>query len=93
MSFQYNLSALVQGRFRRIDLRQNILTWNIFIYHTVNRLNLTKNLRQSAVQVLSIHTLSHVFTSIYHKGYMYIISVTGLIVKFTPLSSHGYSHP
>jgi hypothetical protein len=44
MSLQNYLSNPVQRRFCRIDLGKYVLTGDIFIYHAVNRLNLTDDL-------------------------------------------------
>ena len=59
MSFQNNLPDTVKGRLGRIDLRENILTWNILIDHPVNRLHLPDDLFQTSVKIVGIHTLSH----------------------------------
>jgi hypothetical protein len=59
MSFQNNLPHFMQSGLSGIDLRQNILTGNVFIHHTVNGLNLTDDLFQSSVEIFRIHTLSH----------------------------------
>ena len=49
MPLQNHLSASVKRRFGSIDLSKNILTGDIFIYHSVNRLNLTNDFLESAV--------------------------------------------
>ena len=59
MPLQNHLSASVKRRFGSIDLSKNILTGDIFIYHSVNRLNLTNDFLESAVQIIRIHALSH----------------------------------
>ena len=66
MSFQDHLSALMQSRLCGIELREYILTGNIFIDHPVNRLYLPDDLFQPAVQVFRIHTLSHGSSPLYH---------------------------
>ena len=48
MPLQNHLSASVKRRFGSIDLSKNILTGDIFIYHSVNRLNLTNDFLESA---------------------------------------------
>ena len=59
MPLQNHLSASVKRRFGSIDLSKNILTGDIFIYHSVNRLNLTNDFLESAMQIIRIHALSH----------------------------------
>ena len=59
VSLQNNLSAAVQGGFCGIDLRQNIFAGDILVDHAVNCLYLSDNFFQSAVQIVSVHTLFH----------------------------------
>lgn len=64
VSLEHYLAAAVERRPCRIDLRENVLAWNIFIHHPVYRLNLPDDFFEPAVQVLGIHTLFHFITSI-----------------------------
>ena len=59
MSLQDHLAAAVECGFGRIDLRQNILTGDILIHHTVDRLHLPDDFPQPAVQVFGVHALLH----------------------------------
>ena len=44
MALQHHLTGLMQGRFRCVDLRQNIFTGNILIDHPVDGLHLADDL-------------------------------------------------
>ena len=63
----------MQRGFGRIDLRKNILTRHVLVYHPVDCLNLPDNFFQAAMQVFRIHTLFHKRILLYRKGYMLII--------------------
>ena len=64
MPFQHNLPYAVQCRFGGVNLHKNILAGHIFVNHSVNSLHLADNFFQAAVQIVSIHTLSHLIPPI-----------------------------
>ena len=59
MALQDNFPAGMERRFCGIDLRKDIFTGDILIYHPVDRLNLPDNLLEAAVKVFRIYTLLH----------------------------------
>ena len=59
MPFQHHLPALVQGRFGRVQLGEDVLTGHILVDHPVNGLYLPRDLFQPPVQIFRIHTLPH----------------------------------
>ena len=44
MSFEDDLAAAVQGGLGGVDLREDVLAGNVFIYHAVDRLDLADDL-------------------------------------------------
>lgn len=87
MSLKDKLTAFVECRFCGVDLRQNILTGNVLIYHSVNRLHLTDNSAKSFVQSLVIHTVFHKKSLLtYITGYMYMIPVSPKKVNRTAVN-------
>ena len=65
MTFENDLSHLVQSRLCRIHLSDDILTRNVFFDHTINRLHLTDDFSKTAMQIFFIHTLFHLIYLIY----------------------------
>ena len=49
MAFQHNLPALMQGRFRRVDLGKDILAGNVLIHHAVDGLHLPDDFPEPAI--------------------------------------------
>ena len=69
VSFQNNLSNLMQCSFCRIDLNQYILARDIIVYHFINGLELPDDFIKSSVKIIRIHTLTHDSTPFHtHRG-------------------------
>ena len=54
VAFQHHLPALVQGRFGRVDLGEDVLTGHILVDHPVNGLHLPNDLLQPTMQVVGM---------------------------------------
>lgn len=59
MPLKHHLTAAVQSAFRRVDLREYILAGHVLLDHAVQRLHLTDDFPEAAMQVGGIHALSH----------------------------------
>ena len=61
---QHHLTAAVEGRFGGVDLGENVLAGYVLGHHPVDGLHLSDDLFQPAVQVIGVHTLFCVQSSI-----------------------------
>ena len=76
-----HLSCLVQCRLCRADLAKDILTGNVLIDHSVNRLYLSDNSAESAVQICRVHTLLHKYFPSLLRSVCLIITCRSIFVN------------
>ncbi len=59
VSLKDDLPDLVKRALCRIDLNQDIFTWNVFINHLLYRIQLTDHFPETQMQLFRFHTLFH----------------------------------
>ena len=65
MPLQHDLAHLVQCGLGGIELGKHIFTGNVLVNHPVDRLHLSDDFLEAAMQIFRIHALFHCGVSLY----------------------------